>query len=228
MAIVKLVRSDMPNLIPMTHRAPGMHVSTIINDLCVRMGHYDPKAFENNQARLELGNALEHAIAERFELDDPSRYVRVGELWLDGISGNPDLIEPRRRTDHEIKLTFMSSRWGPGSKKFWKYETQLKAYLHMLGWTSGRLHVCFVNGDYSWRRKKGAGLRGKKIGGNDGPVYRVWDYQFTHTELLMNWNVIRRHGERLEREEAQATQATQTTQAAQPGTRRRLVTRKAA
>lgn len=180
MPTVELIRDSMPNILPMTGRSKGDHVSTLVHELCLRLGHYQEQEGQVNQARLELGNCWERALIQRLELDNPDECVLGQEIELDGIFGTPDLFMPNRRQDHEIKCTFMSTKHGPGSEKFWKYETQLKAYLHMLGWVTGVLHVCFVNGDYLFGR------------GGGGPIYRVWQYEFTKIELEMNWLMLLR------------------------------------
>lgn len=190
MSIVKLVRDGMPNLLPMK-RTPGMHVSAIINDLCLTLGHYKDSGEEVNQARLELGNAVEHALRDRLELDDPDSYMQPGELELDGVTGTPDLLQPVLRADHEVKATYMSSKHGPGSQKFLKYEWQLKSYLKMLStpaspWLLGFLHVFYINGDYTY-------------GPGSGPIYRIWRYEFTGAELDANWRMLMQHAERMAR-----------------------------
>jgi hypothetical protein len=172
----RLVSEGMPDLLPMTGRSPGIHVSDVIHDLCVSLGHYEPGDFDGPaMTRMQLGCALEHAIVHRFALDSPDRYVQPGELELDGLYGTPDLLDLEDGADTEIKLTWMSSRHDPDSEKLWRYWVQIKAYCRMLELTLGRLHVCHVMGDY-----KGS-----------GPVYRVWEREFTHQELLENWAMLR-------------------------------------
>jgi hypothetical protein len=185
MSTVKLIRDTMPSILPMGGRSKGDHVSVLVNEICLRLGHYEETIGPANQARLELGNCWEFALIQRLNLDQPDRYFQPGELRLDNIYGTPDLLDSFEQADCEIKATFMSSRHGPGSEKFFKYEMQLRAYLHMLGWKRGYLHVCFVNGDYSYMGKK----RGK-FADTGGPVYRVWRYDFTTKELEMNWATL--------------------------------------
>jgi hypothetical protein len=179
---VKLIRDVMPNLLPMV-RTPGTHVSALIHEICLTLGHYKDDGGEPNMARMELGNCFEHALIQRLELDDPDRYVRIGEIECEGLYGTPDLIDVIDECDDEVKCTFMSSKNGPGSEKFYKYETQLKAYLYMLGWNKGRLHVLFVKGDYTWTP---AGE----------PQYRQWEYIFSQAELDANWSTLKQQAAR--------------------------------
>lgn len=172
----------------MQGRSPVIHVSDIIRDLCINLGQFDPDR-EMNMAQMQLGCALEHAIISRFALHDPDRYMQPGEIMVDGLPGTPDLFDVVDYLPHEIKCTWMSTKRSPGDEKFWKYEVQLKAYAYMLGATKGRLHVCYVNGDY-----KGT-----------GPVYRIWEYTWTASELAENWLMLigRRDTMRLEQEDVQ-------------------------
>lgn len=179
MGEITLVRDGMPDLLPMQGRSPGIHISQIIRYLCIRLGHFEDRGEEAwNQAQLELGNAFEHAIVERYALNDPDRYVRPGELERDKLFGSPDLLDIIEETVDELKCTWMSSmKHDVEGEKFWRYWVQIKAYCYMMGWSVGRLHVLFVNGDYR----------------NSGPVYRVWRQEFTQQELWENWQMLLSH-----------------------------------
>ena len=189
MPTVELVQEGAPILCPMQGRSKGDHVSVLVHELCLELGHYKEDDGEVNQARLELGNAWEYALINRLQLDDPDRYIQPGELELDGVYGTPDILDMVEKADCEIKCSFMSCKHGPGSDKFFKYETQLKAYLHMLAtpkhrWLVGYLHVCFVMGDYKYGSP------------TSGPVYRIWRYVFTPQELEMNWKMLMNQAKR--------------------------------
>lgn len=111
-----LISTSLPDLLPMRNRSPGIHVSDVIHDLCVRLGHYKRSPHtENTTSRWQLGCALEDAIAERFARDAPSNYMRGFELQQDGLYLTPDLlhVEPSRLTVVEVKLTWVSSRNWP-------------------------------------------------------------------------------------------------------------------
>ena len=177
MAQVTLIRDTAPSLLPMV-RTEGQHISPLITQLQVQLGHFDPQDKDNIAAVFELGNALEHAIVERLALDNPDRYFRPGELMRDNLIGTPDLFDLCDDDDTEIKLTYASTKHGPGSKKFFGYETQMKAYCHMAGFTKSKLHVCFVNGNYKWGDP------------NWGPIWRTWRYEFSQMELEANWKML--------------------------------------
>lgn len=180
-----LIFEGMPDLLPMLNRSKGVHVSEVINDLCLRLGHYAKREGDDPQTMWELGNALEHAIIARYQLDQPDRYVQPGELELDGKYGTPDLLDVVEMVLHEIKLTWMSTKHGPDSEKFWRYWVQLMAYCHMFGVRTGRLHVCHVMGDYR---------------GAPEPIYRCWERTFDDYELAENWAKLTTHSELMTRE----------------------------
>lgn len=183
---VELISENAPVLLPQQDRSDGIHVSELIHEMAIRLGHYKEREADEapNQCMFELGNAWEWALIRRMELEHPGRYVRgdvVGELECEGVFGHPDLLEPHARIDHEMKVTWKSlNSSGPGTQHFWKYETQAKAYCYMLGgWTKAQLHVAYVNGDYGWVR-----------GGE--PKWRTWAYTFTQHELEANWRMLMR------------------------------------
>lgn len=178
MGKITLLTDEMPELLPMIGRSEGIHVSSVISQLCIDQGIFkDAKPIDRGQC--ELGSALEYAITRRLELTNPGKYVSVGEIEKDGIFGTPDLIYPAAGEDDEIKLTWMSSKHAPDSDKYWRYWAQIKAYCHMMGVDRGKLSVCHVNGDY----------RGCKT------AYREWGQTFSRQELLENWLLIRSRAE---------------------------------
>lgn len=192
MARVELVTQIMPALLPMQGRhATNIHVSEIVNDMCVRLGKYAPRE-EFNQSQLELGNAFEHAIIARMRADNPDRYFDLGELELDGISGTPDLGDLDENAIDEMKCTWMSTKWGPGSDKFFKYELQIKSYAHMAEFGRAYLNVLFVNGDYTYGKDKDGRLKGPS-------EFRRWRYDYTVAELTQHWRVMLLHAEGMKR-----------------------------
>lgn len=185
----RLVSTAIPDLLPMENRSPGTHVSHVIHDLCIKLGHYERTGGLPPMTRLQLGQALEHAIIDRYQQHEPDRYVKPGELHKDGLYGTPDLLDTLDYLVHEMKLTWMSAKNGddPASEKFWKYWVQVKGYCWMLETNMAMLHVCFVNGYYTH-------------GKDDGPEYRVWQAVFTEQELWENWKMLLSGAERLRKE----------------------------
>lgn len=177
-----LLFEGMPDLLPMEGRSPGIHVSEVIHDLCIRLGHYEERELDSaGLTRMQLGSSFEWAIANRWALQYPDRYLPMGEMEKDGIFGTPDLVDIEDWAVEEIKLTWVSSRHEPDSQKFWRYWVQIKSYCMMVGTNIGRLSVCHVNGDYKYND------------GGGGPVYRKWERQFEDHELAENWRLITTH-----------------------------------
>lgn len=174
----------------MLNRSPGPHVSSRIHTLCISLGHYAERDKDSQGSpiisptilsRMQLGCALEHAISARYALQFPNQYLQIGEIEKDGIHGTPDLVCIYSTLSiHEIKLTWMSTKGGPGSEKFWKYEVQLMAYCYMLSTLIGYLHVCYVMGNYKYNPDDPG----------SGVIYRVWRYNFTMSELKSNWRML--------------------------------------
>lgn len=167
----------------MEDRSDGVHISGVIYALCVARGIYkasDPVGGED-KTRMNLGNALEDAIIARYVASDKKRYVKIGEQSKDGLHGTPDLLDAEEWAVHEMKLTWMSSKHHHEGPKMWKYWVQLMAYCYMLETLVGYLHVCNVNGDYTY------------ISPGGDPTYRVYRAEFTKQELADNWKMLLNH-----------------------------------
>lgn len=190
----RIVATGIPDLLPMARSgAANRHISAIIRSLCIKLGHFEddsaestPRESVRRQTMWELGSTFEDALIsaliDRYIKNDPNRYARIGELTKNGLIGTVDLVDLTDWAVLEIKLTWMSSRHDAHSEKFWKYWVQLKAYCMMLGTRLGRLHVCHINGNYRDDR---------------GPVYNVWEDEFTKQELEENWLMLTRHAKTL-------------------------------
>lgn len=189
--IPKLLSTGLADLLPMSRSGdPTHHVSWIIRELCIKLGHFTTSSMTpEQQTRMELGSVFEdavvHALAARYAESD-EHYTRPGEYKLDGLIGTPDLLNDYQRNSEnmwtviEIKLTWMSARHDPESEKFWRYWVQLMAYCKLVGTHHGQLHVCHINGDYRENRL---------------PIYRVYEVEFTDTELNENWAMLVSNGE---------------------------------
>lgn len=168
-------------------RSPGLHMSTIYNDLYQDL---EPRRYkrgsEPDANRMGLGFALEEALEAGLKRHLASRPEEM--RTEEGIAFSPDLLLHTDITRlGEIKLTWMSSREVPREEcmsfpaKFGKYLTQMKAYCHALGTPYARLYAFFVNGDY----RKGAGA--------SGPEFLAWDFEFSSHELHDNYRMLLNH-----------------------------------
>jgi hypothetical protein len=184
----QLDNSTFPDLLPMTGRSPGIHVSDVI----ARLKGYDNDDPTNAQlGRMQLGQALEWAIVERYIIDQVE-ISDITEIETDGIYGSPDGVI-YADDDHntfsplslnritEIKLTWMRvppipADSSPDSsilfdEKFFAWRTQLMSSCHMYGTTLGRLIAAFVraNGECDWRD---------------------WSVDFDRSDLVKNWAMV--------------------------------------
>lgn len=170
-------------------RSPGNHVSEIINRLCVKLGKWEESEPGDgpSQIMLETGNALEDAIAQalanRYRLDNPGRYIHGFEVEKDGIFGNIDLLDTVEFVVEDVKLTKRSIRHDIDGEKFWHNWKQIQTYCYMLGATTGRLHVVFVNGNYKYDRNDP----------DSGWQYRLWEDTWDERELADVWRMIYGH-----------------------------------
>jgi hypothetical protein len=163
-------------------RTIGPHVSTALKNV---MQSLYPARFGDdsklNQDRLDLGNAMENALADAWAHAEPDRYTRPGELEFEGIYGTPDLWDLAEWATVEIKLTWASSKRAEDIEDtwFWRYWQQLKSYAHMAGMTKGYLVIFFVNGNYSY--------------GSDssGPTGMMWEDEWEPEELAETWDMIK-------------------------------------
>lgn len=187
---VTLLSSGLPNLLPQLDRTPGWHVTSIITDMCLRLGYYD-ETHAIDWTLIEIGKTFEWALIQRYLLDSPNDYTEIGEVCLDGVYMHPDILMTKLEKVKEIKWTFRSSHpvCEVGSmppddhpivmnpSKFWKDRVQLMAYCRYFGYLHGELEIGYHRGNY----------RDKQLDHN------VWGFEFTKQQLINNWDVLLRH-----------------------------------
>lgn len=141
----QLIRSGLSDLSPGYYRSPGVHASTLLSALALRFGHYerDKQGRPISDLNRELGNTLEHSIAQRAEQKHPGTYLHNPEILCDGVYITPDLVTLQdvemeegkggERFSWSIKLTRMSPARLPDTDvKMWRFREQLKAELYAL------------------------------------------------------------------------------------------------
>lgn len=215
MSQVILLREGLPDLLPMTGRSSGVHCSTVVTDLAIRLGYLSGHG-ELSTTWAQLGTALERSIIWAYEREFPGRYVQPGEQCRDKVYVTPDLadhcpIMDTSLTDEqfailstlsgpipeEVKLAWMTSKHTPREcdscgalvcKKYWRYERQLQCECAMpyFDTTVGRLNVTHVNGS------------GR---GGEGPANKPWLFVYTREEIDENWQMIVNHAHTLRCEE---------------------------
>lgn len=198
--LVTLSSSGLPHLLPQTDRSPGLHVSSIVTDQCLRLGYYDEKTDDTiDHTLMELGATFEWALIQRRMTEFPDRYIVLPEISLDGIYGHVDLLDLLEERVIEIKFTYRSTgkvacKVGQSpapdhsilSTKFWKDRSQLKAYCRMMKWTKGRLEICHLKGDYQ---------KGKDGKYQFRVIHNAWDFEYTIASLTSHWDGLRRHAD---------------------------------
>lgn len=180
MSKITLLSTTMPDLLPMLDRSPGIHLSDIINDISIRLGHYKPTPL--NMARLQLGNAFEWAMIERLLRHHPGRYTRVPERYLDGIYITGDLFDKSLWRPNEFKMTWQGAVDTPAEfankTGFDKYRKQACAQAKVMRSDSASIPILHPSGDYKSRRE---------------PLYREWEERWTQAEIDRNWDNLLQH-----------------------------------
>lgn len=191
---IQLVSSGIPNLLPSRDRSPGLHHSEVLYDWLVRMGHYSKskgtKENDSTMSRMQLGLAFEDILCDRYSKHYPDRYIRPGELSIDGLPITLDLLDTHHYGPDSIKLTWLSARHEISSEKFIYHWAQLKSECIALNCNTARLHICHINGDYTY--------------GDQSVIFNKWERKFSKHELDNHKTRILRHRDRMEKERREA------------------------
>ena len=174
MTLLELPTQSLADLVapPTTVRSPGLHLSTIIQDILTDL---DPKKYgqEMDWNRVQAGVTFER-ILERELISRNPNLIRPGERVRDGVACSLDGWDPVDRVVEEYKWTWKSSRYPITDDRFWGWMVQIKGYCHVMETPLARLRVFFVNGDYSAFT----------------PEFRSWALSFTPQELADNWAMV--------------------------------------
>jgi hypothetical protein len=193
-------------------RAPGLHLSDIVHDLCVTM---DPQRFgirteakddkestvpkrsaDDTDAELEEDLAtvpiifLGMAFEEKLDRCLPGVSYRPPPMQYKGVWMSADRVsfEDVGLFVEEHKLTKMSGAQDVQGPKFAHWFYQLKFYCAGFETTHGRIRACFVNADYRFGKTPATEPAGR--------MYRVWDIEFSKQELQDNDSMIIRHAQK--------------------------------
>jgi hypothetical protein len=172
MGIISLVSTGIPDLLPMRGRSHDIpHLSEIIHYLCITNGHYALQS-DPDMTRMQLGQAFEFSLLQRYTLHEPNRFIRPAEIRRDGIAMNLDAVDIRIPSIDDWKLTWMSSNEDPNGLKFWRLWTQVMCYAYPLDIHTVKLHACHVNG----------------VGRS--PVMNEWRMDCERDEIEARWDLI--------------------------------------
>lgn len=201
-------------------RDPGLHLSTIIKDLCIKA---DPDRFDRAKhgsdwqevedletvPKIWLGQAMDyylgHVLAKQRRDGQAPQALRPGAICKDGIWMNSDLLvlseAPARpglvgdTADdlmvEEWKLTWMSNGQPITDPKFRHWQWQLAGYCWAWETLRGRIRSFHVNGDYKWM------YHSKRKGPAPPTVhYLVHEFLFTYRDLADNFALLQNHAAR--------------------------------
>lgn len=168
-------------------RSPGLHLTDIIHSMEADLGLREGSASEEQLATYAaMGFVWERIVEQGIALAcQNERYVRPGEVMLDGIAGSPDLLDSDHRLVIDTKALFKSSnKLDDLARNFWGWTIQLKGYCHMVSqdraqsWNTAELWVIPICGN--WKPPM------------IGPPVRK-RLQFTRVELADNWRMLMQH-----------------------------------
>lgn len=177
-----------------TNRSPGVHMSTLYNDLYQDL---EPTRYirgsEPTPALLAVGLALEQYTERMLEAAGimASRPPEFRTPDQYGIAFSPDLLIYNGRVrGGEIKATFMSSREWPTERtstlppKADKYVTQTKSYGHNLEINEWILYVWFLKGKWEKRAVEEDVLAD----------FRAYQLTYTAREMQEEYQMLVNHG----------------------------------
>jgi hypothetical protein len=180
-------------------RAPGLHLSDIVHDLCTtldpaRFGGRDATAGADDEVEEDLATVpiifLGMAFEEKLDRCLPGVSYRPPPMQYKGIWMSADRVsfEDAGLVVEEHKLTKMSGAQDVQGPKFAHWFYQLKFYCSGFETTHGRIRACFVNADYRFGKTPATEPAGR--------MYRVWDIEFSKQELQDNDSMIIRHAQK--------------------------------
>ena len=176
-----ITATEVPFVYPVELPRTGIHVSDIIKDLLIAV---DPKTYgqpitKATHGTFQRGYAWEDFLKTR-SLWAPHIMTQV-EFELDGITGTLDGFDARNDKVYESKATFKSMDNPILGTKFIGWRWQMMAYCKMAGCYLAHLDVLFVNGNWAPPQT----------------VPRSWEFSFAPQALQSNWDMIRRHKDRM-------------------------------
>lgn len=159
-----------------------LHLSQIYHDLEESASPREPMDEQQMNLYRAGGFVWEQVLHVGFIHSNLSaRYVRPGEVMVDGIVGSPDLLDLDTGAVVDSKFTWRSMRKLDNIEKwFWIWLVQLKGYCRMVGTNKAELWVFFACGDWA------------------PPVPRIrrLGLEFSDQEIKENWDMLVEHARR--------------------------------
>lgn len=184
--------------IPSSPRSQGMHISTLIKNRAIRMGHLKGVPLEEislvdasqqawwdgldqpSQLRMSIGLAWEDWYVPRL----PGVLYHPGEMCIEGLFATHDgesleMVksggESAEVAGHEIKTTSKSIKTVGDLSTQYMWLMQMKAYAKGLDCTLFYLHILYLYGDYSFPMQ---------------PRLHIWRIRFTPREIACAWDEL--------------------------------------
>lgn len=177
---MSLIKGSMPITGDGT-RSHGLHLMQIVGSLAQSIGVQEDSANEEQlQAYASVGFIWERIVEQGMALAcESQRYVRPGEVMLDGITGSPDLLDLQESIVIDTKVTFKSSsKLADLQRNHCKWIWQLKGYCRMIEWRTAELWILPMCSD--WKPPMIAPPVRKRL-------------EFSKVELDENWRMLTQH-----------------------------------
>jgi len=160
-------------------RKPGHHVSSLITDIMDKTGMFKPTPIDDMaKLRMMMGFVWEDIIGDYLSIR--ANEINQLPLCMDGIYGTPDALNLDENQEEGGLLLEFKATWKSEDKAIrdsWRWMTQIKSYLYMLGMTKAKLRILHVN--YY-------------------PRTRTYMLDFTWQEVAETWQMLLNHKAALE------------------------------
>lgn len=157
-------------------RAPGLHISDVVNDLAVVAGKLQPTSPIDAEAtyRISMGFVWEDMVGDYLASlhNDPSSRYRIlqHKVILDGLHGTIDALNLQAWEVEEYKATWRGEEKAISGG--WRWYAQIQAYCLAVNTCVAKLRVLHLN---------------------PFPRPRTYRLEFSDRELAENWYMIRQH-----------------------------------
>lgn len=198
--MIDLSESSVPLILPghrsvVAHveRSTGAHLSDIIEDLFrSSAGLAHPSAIEREeqlasaQDIFEVGFLFEEAMRARDIAAFPGRYINIGEVECDGITGTLDVLDldfcgTGNHAVPDYKTTRINIDNIESSLSWAKWWLRIQGYCYMTKSRIGVVRGLFLRGNYR----------------DQLAAQRSWYQVYSVSSLQQSWGLIRSHARRM-------------------------------
>lgn len=214
-----LIADTIPDLLPSLDRAPGIHVSDVIQDLCISLGYYTESTICSVCGKDIREHGRKRGTNTRYGLYPrrhryrtiPMGYAQFGlavehafveRMILDNPSRYERLPEMTLDSLHGNLDLWDNWAWCPH-----EFKATWQSSRHGLSSDKHFFYRLTQLCAYSWMRERiterrinGGTLHVLYVNGNykpPTPAYRAWDIEWTRRERAKNWDMLLKHAERM-------------------------------